>query len=129
MRGGTTHRGEKRTGYTIVEIMIFLAISGLMFVIATSFLSGRQASAEFRQSMEDINANLSQIINDVGNGYYPTNNSFKCTTTGQTLDFSSTATTQGSNTGCVFMGKIVQFAPSGTDRATYRVYSIAGRQQ
>jgi len=120
--------GHKNQGYTIVETMIFLAISGLMFVMAAVFVSGKQSTAEFRQGMNDINSNLQQVINDVGNGFYPSNSSFTCSSSGSDLLFSSnTSTTQGANIGCVFLGKVVQFG-AGSDPANYYVYSLAGTQ-
>lgn len=120
--------GRNKQGYTIVETMIFLAISGLMFVMAAVFISGKQGTAEFRQGMNDINSNLQQVINDVGNGFYPSNSGFTCSSSGSDLAFTSaTSTTQGANLGCVFLGKVVQFG-ANSNTANYYVYSVAGTQ-
>src|ERR1044071_4210461 len=73
MRGG-----EQKQGYTIVEVMVFLAISGFMFLIAAGFVAGRQSTAEFKQGMNSINDQMRQVINDVGNGFYPSNSDFTC---------------------------------------------------
>lgn len=134
MRAGTGLEGESK-GYTVLEVIIFLAVSGFMFLIAASFISGKQASAEFRQGVTDLNTQLNAIINDVGNGYYPSNNDFSCSAglNGPPVINTSQASAknQGENKGCVFLGKVVQFgtaANNGSDQTSYTVYTVAGRQ-
>ena len=117
-------------GYTIVEVMIFLAISGVMFIMAASFINGKQSSAEFRQAVNDLNAQIQRVINDVENGYYPSAGNFTCTSdgSGNPPSFSTSATAQGLNIGCVFLGKVMQFGVNNTDGRGYNIYSVAGRQ-
>jgi type II secretory pathway pseudopilin PulG len=127
MRSGVTG-----SGYTIIEVMIFLAVSGFMFITAAAFVSGKQATAEFRQSMNQMNSNMAQIINDVSNGVYPSNNSVSCTANASggapsATEGAAESTTQGSNGSCVYMGRIIQFGP-GTADNTYKVYTVVGRQ-
>lgn len=126
--------GINSRGYTILEVMIFLAISGLMFVIASSFINGKQSKAEFRQGMSAINSQVKDVINAVSNGYYPATNSFKCQAGAAGLPTFSAPTAdteQGNNQGCVFLGKFVQFGDpanvGGVDE-NYNIYSIVGRQ-
>lgn len=133
MRAGTGLEGESK-GYTVLEVMIFLAVSGFMFLIAASFISGKQASAEFRQGMAEMNSQLQQIINDVGNGFYPTSGNFPCSApnvAGTQLIFTGTGAEQGAKQGCVFMGKVIQFGTNSSDQpdnTAYTVFTIAGRQ-
>lgn len=123
MRGG-----EQKQGYTIVEVMVFLAISGFMFIIAASFVSGRQATAEFKQGMNSINDEVRQVMNDVANGFYPSNSDFPCHTSGAgPPQFTGAIAEQGGNQGCVFLGKVIQFSVN-SNPSDYSVYSIAGRQ-
>ncbi len=101
-----------------------------MFVMAAGFISGKQSKSEFRHSMDDINSQVQQIINDVSNGFYPSTENFQCTAgaTGSP-SISSGANEQGSNLGCTFIGKVIQFGTNnGGIRNGYSVYSIAGRQ-
>jgi type II secretory pathway pseudopilin PulG len=125
MRGGI-----QKQGYTIVEVMIFLAVSGLMFIMAAGFINGKQNRAEFRQGMNDINSQIQQTINDVSNGVYPSNGGFACSADnlGSAPTFSGTANGTGTNKGCAFIGKVMQFGVGTTDSPTYNVYSIIGRQ-
>jgi type II secretory pathway pseudopilin PulG len=124
MRGGTDSRG-----YTIVEVMIFLAISGLMFVIAATFISGKQAKTQFRQAMNAISSDVLQTIDDVSNGYYPSVSNFSCVAgAAGSPTFSGGSTEQGKNGGCVFLGKAIQFGLAPGERTKYNIYSVAGRQ-
>lgn len=130
MRGG-----RQKQGYTIVEVMVFLVISGLMFIIAASFINGKQARAEFRQGMNDVNAQIQQTINDVSNGFYPSRGGFTCTAgiAGGVPGFGPATPAapgvQGTNIGCTFIGKVMQFNISGAaSPRVYNTYSVVGRQ-
>ncbi|MDL2363580.1 MAG: hypothetical protein QFB86_04340 [Patescibacteria group bacterium] len=121
-------------GYTVLEVMIFLAISGLMFVLAASFISGKQSKSQFKQGMNDFKSNIMRVENDVSNGFFPSNANFSCTagSAGQPT-FGATAKAQGTNQGCAFIGKIVQFVPddgtvSGGNKKVYNLVTLAGRQ-
>lgn len=116
-------------GYTIIETMVFLAVSGFMFLIAAAFISGKQASADFKQSMNSINSQVEQVINDVSNGDFPQNNNIDCTAddTGGQPVLTSGSSEQGTNQNCVFMGKVIQFNVNG-NASNYDVYTVAGRQ-
>lgn len=124
MRGGSNSRG-----YTIVETMIFLAVSGIMFLIAANFVSGKQGKTEFRESMDDINTQVQQVINDVSNGFYPSGENFTCSAVGANPPtIVAGAGKQGTNKNCTFIGKVIQFGVNGTNGSGFNVYSIAGRQ-
>jgi len=133
MNGGKNKKPHD-SGYTIIEVMIFLAISGFMFVTAAIFINGKQANAEFRQGVTDANTQIRTVINDVINGFYPSNNNVSCSVAGATapLVFSNSAANQGGNIGCTFMGKVIQFDAANSsgahDGSRYNVYSVAGRQ-
>jgi type II secretory pathway pseudopilin PulG len=138
MRGG-----PPRQGYTIIEVMIFLAVSGVMFLIAAAFISGKQDQVQFRQSMNDINSQVQQVINNVINGYYPSGTSFTCSVSG-TGSLSITPNSSGGNTqgtngginattgqgGCVYLGQVIQFGAgsSGQNPSDYGIFTVAGSQ-
>ena len=58
--------GNKPHGYTIVEVLIFLAISSLMFLLAATFISGKQSAVEFKQGMNDINTQIKSVVPGLG---------------------------------------------------------------
>ena len=131
--------GKNKQGYTIVEVMIFLAVSGLMFVMAASSISGKQAKVEYKQGVNASNDQMRQIINDVANGFVSSSNLI-CTDSSGLFTFSPSAsdkqgTNGGISGGCAFEGKIIQFTPDNsvvstlpTGSTAYNIYTVAGRQ-
>ncbi|HET8991431.1 MAG TPA: type II secretion system protein [Candidatus Saccharimonadales bacterium] len=123
-------KGRSRGGYTIVEVMIFLAVSGFMFVVAASFISGKQSSTQFVQAVNTVNAQIQQLITNVSdNNYAPT--SLQCTSNSggsPPLTITSTGGQQGTNLGCDFLGKVIQFGVKGSNGRNFDIYTIAGCQ-
>lgn len=117
----------RNRGFTIVEVLIFLAVSGGLMLSAFTLLSGSQGKAQFNQSINDMQQQLTTTINNVANGYYPAINA-TCTPSGYdgVLQFNGSAAVQGTNKNCVFLGKILKFA---ADEDTFKVYSIAGARE
>lgn len=123
---------NNRGGFTIVETLIVLAVTSVIFVSALGSISDRQNRIQFSQGMREINANISDILNDVSTGYFPTVTGLTCV-----ADASNAAPMLGYNAGsgdttgakkdCVFAGKVIQI---GTDTSASDgfVYSMAGRR-
>ncbi len=125
-RTGTRLQWSNSRGYTIVEVMIFLVVSGALMGSAMTMISGQEEKTRFSQSVRTFEQDIQDIFNDVSTGYYsassPENVNFKCTP-GASGSVSVTAgsSEQGSNQGCVFLGKIVQLT-NGSDQ--YSVYTL-----
>lgn len=118
-------------GYTIVEVMIFLAVSSFMFVIAAAFVSGKQGQAEFKQGVNDLASQLETTINNVADGYYPAVGFVNCNASSASLVYSfvsQSSTSEGGNIGCVYMGQAIQFNSSPSDPSVYSIYTVVGRQ-
>ena len=116
-------------GFTIVEIMIFLAISGIMLVSALLLVNGQQNRTEFSTSVRDIESQLRDVINDVSTGVYNYNGNFQCQVIGPGTApvITSGSAEQGSNLGCTFVGRVFQFSPLN-DPTSFYTYSVVGRQ-
>ncbi len=69
-------------GYTIVEAMIFLAVSGVLFVSAMAAVSGQQQKTQFYQSIRDLDSNIRDKINEVGSGTFGNSLNLKCRVNG-----------------------------------------------
>lgn len=121
--------GNKARGFTIVETLIVLAVTGGLFAAVAVTLSGRQNRTQFEQSIQEIKSQIEHTINEVATGFYPNMNNFTCTAGASGPIISSVATNQGENTGCVFLGKAVQFDIAGTDPEQFKVYTLAGLQR
>lgn len=115
--------GDAR-GFTILETIIFLAVSTAMFVSAMLLVSGQQAKAEFRQAVGDAQSRIDDAMNDVATGYYTTNGSLKCDNFfGPSVSAGSTG--QGKNVYCTVLGRTVQFR---TDTNQQFIYTVVGRR-
>lgn len=115
-------------GYTIVEVMIFLAVSGGLLVAATSIIGGKQERVRFTQSIDRFSQNVQDVLNDVSTGYYPTQGNFSCTNPGAggvVVFDNNVANSQGTNKDCVFLGKIIQLG-TAPDKTAYNVFTMAG---
>ena len=107
-----------------------MAVSSLMFLLAATFISGKQGAVEFKQGANDLETKVKAVMNDVSNGQYPSNANFTCTAaaglpTPPTITVGTTI--QGGNQGCIFLGKVIQFNVGGVGK-NYNIYTIAARR-
>lgn len=120
-------RGSR--AFTVIEVLIVLAVTGLLFVSAAVLIAGRRQQTEFNQAIRHVQQQLQQVINDVATGYYPKTDNFICTVTGTNApNVSSGVSEQGTNTDCIFMGKTIQFDIAGTSPEQFKVYTMVGRR-
>jgi hypothetical protein len=112
-------------GYTIVETLIFLAVSGMMFVIAAVFISGKHEQVQFRSDVRTFSTSLESVLNTTTDAQYrPTMADLECNAD------TSTHGRQGTNGKCIFLGEMfyVDSAP-GSSEDTYATQSISGDRQ
>lgn len=113
-------------GFTIVEVMIVLAVTLIIFASAVIAVNGRTQKAEFMQAVNDTQSSFQAIMNDVATGYYNTQNVYcAVTNTPASLQFSTAA---GSTTGqgdCMFLGQALLF----TSGNTYYGFDVFGARQ
>lgn len=122
-------KGETNSaGFTIVETLLVLAVTGALFVMVVLAFGGRQGKAQFQQSVRDIQTRVQQTMNEVSSGYYPNTQDFKCASVGGVPVITASATTvdQGTNADCIFLGKIMQFSVNSGNTEQYNTYSVAG---
>jgi hypothetical protein len=108
--------------------MIVLAVTGALFLIAFDEINGKQNITEFQQGINGIESSIKQTISEVDTGDYPNTNNFTCNGTTGTLTINPGTNAQGSNTGCIFLGKVLQFGVQNTNPQQYIAYTIAGLQ-
>jgi hypothetical protein len=118
-------------GYTIVEVMIFLAVSGMMFLMAAVFINGKQAQATFQRGMDGAGANLTSLINNISDGQFNLpEGRFFCMSVGSGTPVinSSSVQDQGTNSGCVFLGTVLALGQTGASHESFDSYTVVGRQ-
>ena len=123
MLGG---KNREPLGYTIVEVLIVLAVSGLLFVMAANFISGRQGKTAFNQGVNEMTSRLQGMVNDVSDGNYsdlPASCAFNGTNT--VTNSGGAGPPHGENPQCVFLGKLIHFTGK-IPTHTYEILSVAG---
>lgn len=117
-------------GYTVIEALMFLAISAGLFVSVNALISGRQAETEFNTGVRDFENSLQDVMNDVATGFYNSFDDISCTGTPGNYTI-GTGGVKGTNSNCTFVGKAIQFSPSfgTTPRGTVNVFTIIGQRE
>lgn len=119
---------QKVGGYTIIEVMIVLAVSAALFATSIIAYSSQNRRTQFTESVQTFAQTTQDVLNDIDTGFYATDQSFSCTAgSGQPVIDPNTSSNQGSNSDCIFLGKAIQFAPSDSHQA-YDVFTIVGRR-
>ncbi len=122
-------------GYTIVEVMVFLAVSGALFMATVIVFAGQNGRAQFTTAAREMESRTQDIINDASTGYYSKSNDFGCIRTGTgpgaTPSITASATEQGKNQDCIFIGRVMHLnvgglAPAG---AFYNTYTVVGLRE
>ncbi len=116
---------KRPLGYTIVEVMIVLAVSGVMFGVAIRFIDGKQAKTSFTQGANETASRVQAVINDITDGHYSGVN-FNCTKTATGISVSVGGDSQGTHNDCVFLGKMMHFREGTADLTHYEIFSLAG---
>lgn len=114
-------------GYTIVEVMIVLAVSSMLFLMATIFINGKQAKTSFTSGANEMSSRIQDVVEQVNRGKY---SDVKLECTVNIADNNVTVSTvapkkQGANPPCIFLGKFIHF-PNPADPQKYQIYSLAG---
>ncbi len=106
-------------GYTILEVLIFLAVSGFILVAALIAVNGRQEQIQYQQGVRDVDLAIQATINDVSNGYFPRDD-FNCEDDGSSiLSISAfSGSEQGTRKDCVFAGKALIFNENNVTTST-----------
>lgn len=111
-------------GYTIIETMLFLVITGVLLASALLVFNGRQRRTEFTQGVREVDSQIKGILNETTSGYYPNKGDIGCTSSGGGGPQPTSTKAQGQNQGCIFLGRVLQF----TTGDTYTAYTVVGQQ-
>ena len=116
-------------GYTIVETMIVLAVSGVLFISAVAVFNGKQGRSEFTTSMQDIRSKIQDLANDVATGYLPNSSFNSCTalSTGGPPKLAA-GNNIGTSEECIFLGKALNFPSGPTNNGRFQAYTVIGRR-
>ena len=114
-------------GYTVVEVMLFLVISGIIFAGAAFVFNGQQSKTAFEQGMRDLASQMQKYVDDVSTSLFLGGDKYSCavsSSTGRAV-LSAGGSSLGSNQDCIFLGRAVQVVP--TQQMIY-IYSVLGNK-
>ncbi len=111
--------------YTIVEVLIVLAVTSMLLVSGLLVVGGQQAKTQFNEATRDTRSRIDSIINNVSTGYYTRRINFTCNDTANGPRFSSTSKARGTNQGCIFIGRAMHFGVNGKP-SDVNVYNLVG---
>lgn len=112
-------------GFTIVEVMIVLAISAVMLTSAIAVFSGRRESTDFTQAVYDLQSQIQSIAAGVSSQAVPGLQQFTCAPA--TINgVMRPALTTGSATGqdCIYLGQAIQVVPDKPDIYSYPIFGL-----
>jgi hypothetical protein len=118
------------SGYTIIEVMIFLAVSAAIAGAAMNLISGKQSETDFNQKMRDTQSKIQDWLNDVSTGVTggdPSQQS--CYVLGNRPQVRAVAPPAGYSPSCTFLGKAIQFTDQNYSMAqaeSLYAYSVFG---
>lgn len=120
---------EASVGFTIVETIIVIAVSGGLFLSAVILITGRTNKTQFTTAANDLKQSLQQVINETVSGYFPNANNVQCTpNAGSAMPtLSNGIQAQGTNGGCIFLGKAVQLGSTDYTGGFF-TYAITGNR-
>jgi type II secretory pathway pseudopilin PulG len=114
-------------GFTIIEVVLFLAITALLGFIAIIGLGPRFRNVRFSESMRDLETNIQkELINSRAVNSRP---NLRCTlTVTGPLDISATGSLDnpGEAEDCVLNGRLLVFNP---DNTSYQYHTIVSRRE
>jgi len=119
----------RNLGFTILEVLIVLAVTGVLFVSAAYLVAGKQNQTAFSQAIREVQSQIQQVINEVAVGFYPNPGNFQCTAGASGPNIIAGAAEQGANSGCIFVGKAMQFQVASTSPERFATHVIAGLRQ
>lgn len=124
--------GDSRVarGFTIVEVLIVLAVTSALLTVAIVFMGGKQAKTEFAIGSRQIRQDIEQVINEAASGYYPNSENFTCSRQGdyRQVQIAAGSESQGASNECIYVGNAMLFGQTRHVQ-DMRVVPLAGNKE
>lgn len=114
-------------GFTIIETVLFLAISGLVLLIGFQGIGSRTSGAQYNDSIRSLESTISQAYSSLSTGVRSAGlSNSNCSGSGGVSPVAGgTIGTDPGASGCVNMGVLIEFVDQG-DSDVVRTYQITG---
>lgn len=113
-------------GYTIIEVLLVLAISTTMLFSVLIIFRNQQSNSRYLQATQDLSSKIINISTAVAAGVAPDSERYGCERDARSLPLlnnTAGSSLTGGRTDCVFLGRAVQVVPGSGD---IYVYTILG---
>lgn len=113
------------SGYTIVEVMIVLAVSGMLLGSALLLFRGTGQRTQFEQAVNDFSSKLDSSIEAVNNELFPDSDRYKCNAGPSLTLLTEGSQEQSTNQECVYLGRVFHVTPGSS---SMRIYTLVGNR-
>lgn len=113
--------GNRQAGFTIIEISLFMAITGLLFLIAVAGTGNVIATYRFNDTARSLEAFAQKQYDDIVNGLNNRTSSVSCNS--GVINTGASQTVGSSN--CLLMGKLIVFR---LHSSTADIYNVIGSE-
>ena len=114
-------------GFTIVEVLIVIAISTFMLVAAIAAVGNKQQTTEFQTSVETLKSEFNQSLASVSDGNYSAlNNNTSCKAGSNGPPQISINKNTPPNGTCTIIGEVIGFSDTSSS-SSYTVFPAFGR--
>ena len=128
--------GKNPFGFTIIEVMIVLASTGALLLIAFSIINGEVRSTAKINSIKSFQIGLQNFANSVTSGRYTFAYDTMCTANtpdamglySPSIQISTTPSTQGASDNCQFLGKLMALPSISSNDQSLDIFPVAGTQ-
>lgn len=119
---------KRQTGFTIIETMLFLAITGLLaatVLVGSGVAIGQQ---RYRDSVNSLKSYVQQQYSEVTNVTNSRNKSWNCDANGNVTEVDAAAGEARGTSNCVLLGRYLTVDETGTQLTSSNVvgYRVAG---
>lgn len=118
----------KERGFTIIELMLFLAISGALFAALMTGVNGNITQQRYRESVVGYKTVLQNQYSEVLNTQNDRDNNWVCGADGTVSQQQNGGDPRGT-TDCVILGRVVTIEDNGTKINSSSVIGVAPAQE
>ncbi|HKX72747.1 MAG TPA: hypothetical protein VJM32_01895 [Candidatus Saccharimonadales bacterium] len=107
---------KRQRGFTVIEVTLFLGITGLLFMIALLGTGGTIRSVRFSDSGRSLNAEIQRQYDEIINGLNTRSGTETCN-----AGVVSPGTQAPGTSSCLMMGRLITFQLNSPDLTIYNV--------
>lgn len=109
----------ERPGFTVIEVMLFLAITGVMLMVVFIGMGSQISRTRFNDGVRSTQAYFQKRYNDVATGVNYRGENLGCNAT--TVTVSSSSPKKPGKTDCIMMGQVITFDTGSDELVAYPV--------